>query len=310
MIKTPVAFIIFNRPDTTAKVFEAIRQAKPPKLFVIADGPRSDRPDEAAKCAAARAIIDGVDWECEVLTNYSDVNLSCKSRVSSGLDWVFDNVEEAIVLEDDCLPHPSFFTFCEELLDKYRYDERIAVISGQNVQFGRQRTDYSYYFSRYNHCWGWASWRRSWKNFDYDMKLWDLIRDSDWLGDIFQDKRDVKVWTKIFQNVYDQKINSWAYRWTLSCWLQNQVSILSNVNLISNIGFGSEGTNTRNSDSVFSETSCENMIFPLNHPPFMIRDAKSDDFTQKTLYGVPLLIIRIKRKVKAIYSSILGKKHV
>ncbi|MCY7334532.1 MAG: glycosyltransferase family 2 protein [Pseudanabaena sp. CAN_BIN31] len=310
MIKTPVAFIIFNRPDTTAKVFEAIRQAKPPKLFVIADGPRSDRPDEAAKCAAARAIIDGVDWECEVLTNYSDVNLSCKSRVSSGLDWVFDNVEEAIVLEDDCLPHPSFFTFCEELLDKYRYDERIAVISGQNVQFGRQRTDYSYYFSRYNHCWVWASWRRSWKNFDYDMKLWDLIRDSDWLGDIFQDKRDVKVWTKIFQNVYDQKINSWAYRWTLSCWLQNQVSILSNVNLISNIGFGSEGTNTRNSDSVFSETSCENMIFPLNHPPFMIRDAKSDDFTQKTLYGVPLLIIRIKRKVKAIYSSILGKKHV
>ena len=152
-LTTPVVFIIFNRPDTTAKVFEAIRQAKPPKLLVIADGARIDKPGEAEKCAAARAIINQVDWQCEVLTNYSNVNLGCRKRVSSGLDWVFEQVEEAIVLEDDCLPHPSFFQYCQELLEKYRDDERIMMISGDNFQFGNETTEYSYYFSRYGHCW-------------------------------------------------------------------------------------------------------------------------------------------------------------
>ncbi len=184
LIKTPVVVIIFKRTDTTEKVFEAIRLAKPPKLFVIADGPRADHPGEAEKCEAARAIIERVDWECEVLKNYSDTNLGCAKRVSSGLDWVFSNVEEAIILEDDCVPHLTFFPFCEELLEKYRYDTRIASISGQNVQFGRERTNYSYYFSRYNHCWGWATWRRAWQHFDFDMKLWPEIKKGHLLDDI------------------------------------------------------------------------------------------------------------------------------
>lgn len=156
-LKTPVAFLIFNRPDTTRRVFAEIAKARPPKLLVVADGPRADHPDDVEKCAAVRAIIDGIDWDCKVLTNYSDINLGCKRRVSSGLDWVFDTVEEAIILEDDCLPHPAFFRFCEEMLNKYRDDKRIAMISGDNFQFGRKRTEYSYYFSRYPHIWGWAS---------------------------------------------------------------------------------------------------------------------------------------------------------
>ncbi|MEI3651316.1 MAG: glycosyltransferase family 2 protein, partial [Dolichospermum lemmermannii FEM_B0920] len=256
-------------------------------------------PGEAEKCAAARAIINDVDWECEVLTNYSDINLGCKIRVSSGLDWVFSQVEEAIVLEDDCLPHPTFFPFCEELLERYREDTRICVISGQNVQFGRKRTDYSYYFSRYNHCWGWASWRRAWKNFDYDMKLWPFVRDNGWLKDILQDDASVKYWTKILQYVYDGKINSWALRWTLSCWLHNQLSVLSNVNLISNIGFGEESTNTKQSASIFSNMSTDKVEFPLNHPQFMIQDTNADEITQKTLYSSPLSS-RIKAKIERI----------
>src|SRR5665648_587346 len=164
-LKTPVAFIIFNRPETTRRVFAEIAKARPTKLLVIADGPRATHPDDAEKCAVVRAIIDGVDWDCEVLKNYSDVNLGCKRRVSSGLDWVFDTVEEAIILEDDCLPHPTFFRFCEEMLAKYRDDKRIAMISGDNFQFGKKRTEYSYYFSRYTHIWGWASWRRAWDNY-------------------------------------------------------------------------------------------------------------------------------------------------
>ncbi len=304
-MKTPVTFLIFNRPDTTEKVFQAIRQAKPPKLLVVADGPRSDRPGEKEKCAAARAIINGVDWECEVLINYSDVNLGCKKRVSSGLDWVFDTVEESIILEDDCLPNPSFFLFCEELLERYREDNRIAVISGQNVQFGHKRTHYSYYFSRYNHCWGWASWRRAWQNFDYDMQLWPLIKENGWLKDILKDEIAVKYWTKIFQDTYDDKTNSWAYRWTFSCWTQNHLSILSNINLISNIGFAREATNTKKDVSIFSKIPTEEIYFPLKHPPFIVQDVESDDFTQRTLYCPPL-INRINTKIKNIYSDILG----
>lgn len=156
-LTTPVAFIIFNRPDTTEKVFAEIAKAKPPKLLVIGDGPRVSRQGEAEKVAAARSIIQCVDWDCEVQTNFSDVNLGCKRRVSSGIDWVFEQVEEAIILEDDCLPDPTFFRFCEELLARYRHDQRIGMISGDNFQFGSRRNDDSYYFSKYVHIWGWAT---------------------------------------------------------------------------------------------------------------------------------------------------------
>ena len=144
-LKTPVAFIIFNRPDTTERVFAEIVKAKPPKLLVVGDGPRANREGDAAKVAAARAITKRVDWPCEVLTNFSEVNLGCKVRVSSGLDWVFEQVPEAIILEDDCLPHQTFFRFCEELLERYRDDQRIGMISGDNFQFGHTINDDSYF---------------------------------------------------------------------------------------------------------------------------------------------------------------------
>ncbi len=169
-LETPVAFIIFKRHDLTERVFQAIREAKPKKLLVIADGPRF--PEEAAKCQKTRDIIQQVDWDCEVLKNYSEVNLGCRQRISSGLDWVFSQVEEAIILEDDCVPAPSFFSFCQTLLDYYRDDNRIMVISGDNFQDGQSRTDYSYYFSRYNHCWGWATWHRAWQYWDFNKNKW------------------------------------------------------------------------------------------------------------------------------------------
>lgn len=304
-LKTPVVFIIFKRPDTTEKVFEVIRRAKPPKLLVIADGPRADKPGEAEKCAAARAIIDKVDWDCEVLTNYSEINLGCAKRVSSGLDWVFDNVEEAIILEDDCLPHSSFFRFCEELLEKYRYDTRIVAISGQNVQFGAKRTEYSYYFSRYNHCWGWATWRRAWQYFDFEMNLWPEVKNRNFLFDILLDDNAVIFWSKIFDATYtgNEKINSWAYRWTFSCWIQNGLTILSNVNLVSNIGFGLESTHAIDKRSKYSNMPTEAIRFPLKPPPLIIRDAQADNFTQNTLYDNGGRIKRLKAKIRNIFSG-------
>jgi hypothetical protein len=297
-LTTPIAFLIFNRPDTTARVFEAIRQAKPPKLLVVADGLRPDRADDIEKCKAARAIIDGVDWDCEVLTNYSDVNLGCKSRVSSGLNWVFDTVEEAIILEDDCLPHPSFFQFCEELLEYYRHDQRIMVISGDNFQFGRKRTEYSYYFSRYNHIWGWASWRRAWQYYDLKMKLWQEISDGSWLESILGETQAVKYWTKIFQTAYDNKVDSWGYGWTFACWIQNGLTILPNVNLVSNIGFGADATHTSRAIQSVVNNPVREMSFPLQHPPFITRHFEADRFTWENIYRPQIsLLFKLKSKI-------------
>ncbi len=299
-LATPVALLIFNRPDTAEKVYEAIRNAKPKKLLVVADGPRADRPGEAEKCSAARAIIDRVDWPCEVLKNYSDVNLGCKLRVSSGLNWVFETVEESIILEDDCLPHPTFFRFCEELLGKYRSDERISLISGVNYQFGRKRTNDSYYFSRYNHIWGWASWRRAWKNYDVTMKLWPEVRDGNWLYDKFGSKKLARYWTALFDKAYQGQVNTWDFQWTFSCWVHNTLSILPNVNLISNIGFGGEATHTKNGNLQISNMKAEPMLFPLRHPSCMIRDARADDLTHSLVYDYRIKAV-LQRKIKELF---------
>ncbi len=302
-MKTPVAFIIFKRPNTTERVFEAIRQAKTPKLFVIADGPRIDHPGEAEKCEATRAIIERIDWDCEVIKNYSDTNLGCAKRVSSGLDWVFSNIEEAIVLEDDCVPHPTFFQFCEELLEKYRYDTRIASISGANFQLGRRRTPYSYYFSIHNHCWGWASWRRAWQQFDITMKLWKEIQSQGFLNDLLIDFKAVKYWEKRFQEIYDNPLDTvWDYQWTFACWIQSSLGIIPNRNLISNIGFGVDSTHfTSTKKNPFGDMHTEKMEFPLKHPPFIIRDLKADSFTQKTVFketAIQIINQKIKKMLK------------
>jgi hypothetical protein len=301
-MKTPVAFIIFNRPDTTKRVFEAIRQAKPPKLLVVADGPRANHTCDIENCAAARAIIDGVDWECEVLTNYSDVNLGCKLRVSSGLDWVFSEVEEAIILEDDCLPDPSFFPFCEELLERYRDDTRVAIISGNNL-LGNRTSPYSYYFSKYPYIWGWATWKRAWKYYNLEINLWTEIKSGNWLENILTNKKAVKYWEKIFQNTYDGKATTiWDYQWTFACLINNFLSIVPNVNLISNIGFGQSSTHTKDSDNKLSNLPTQEVNFPLVHPPFMINDRKADILADETVFGTPL-IDRVKRKIKKIISK-------
>jgi hypothetical protein len=299
-LKTPVAFLIFNRPNTTEKVFEAIRQAKPPKLLVVADSPRPDRADDIEKCRAARAIIQRVDWDCEVLTDYSDINLGCRNRVSSGLNWVFDTVEEAIILEDDCVPDPTFFRFCEELLEYYRHDHRIMVISGNNFQFGKKRTDYSYYFSRYNHCWGWATWRRAWRYYDGTMKNWPEVRDGAWLTAILENSQAIKYWTKVFQSTYDNKNDSWAYRWTFSCWIQNGLTILPNHNLVSNIGFGQGATHTQTKNSRLANIPVQEMIFPLRHPPFMLRDVCSDKLTHNNVFKANLFSLPRRIMAKAL----------
>jgi hypothetical protein len=291
-VNKPVAFLVFNRPETTARVFEAIRQARPPILLVVADGPRTDKPGETERCVAVRAIVDRVDWPCEVLKNYSDTNLGCKRRVSSGLNWVFETVEEAIILEDDCLPHPTFFRFCEELLDRYRDDERVAMISGDNFQFGKQRTEYSYYFSIYPHIWGWASWRRVWRNYDVCISKWPAIRDGDWLFDQSGDRRRARYWANIFQRTYTGEIDTWDYQLVFTVWINHGINILPKVNLVTNIGFGATATRTRG-NTMLNGLEVYPMEFPLRHPPHMIPDWRADRNEFDTIFR-PTMIGRIK----------------
>ncbi len=307
-LKTPVALIIFNRPDTTEKVFEKIRQAKPPLLLVVADGPREEKPGEAEKCAATRAILDRVDWNCEVLKNYSEINLGCGRRPATGLDWVFDTVEEAIVLEDDCIPHPTFFRYCEELLDYYRNDERVMAICGSNIQFGRNRTEYSYYFSHYSLCWGWASWRRAWKYFDFDLKVWPEVRDKNLLIDILGDAHAAKVWHQTLQMTYDKLLECWDFQWTFANFIQSGLSVIPNVNLISNIGYTQEATHTKEEESPYNQIPVEAMNFPLKHPPFIVRNVQADRFTEYTLYDYqPNLLKRVNQKLKKVFKSTFPK---
>jgi len=287
-LKTPVAFIIFNRPDTTERVFAEIAKAKPPRLLVIGDGAREDRPGEAERVAVARSTIDKVDWDCEVLTNFSDVNLGCKQRVSTGITWVFENIEEAIILEDDCLPDPTFFRFCEELLERYRDDKRIGMISGDNFQFGRHRTDDSYYFSKYAHIWGWASWRDRWMgSYDVAMTQWLYLRDRGAFFETLESKAESKFWRNIFDRTYRGEIDTWDYQWTFANWAEGRLSILPTVNLISNIGFGNNATHTNNT-SIYADMAVEPIEFPLSHPEIVLPNNDADSYTSKNMFLAPL----------------------
>jgi len=282
-LRTPVALLIFNRPQPTARVFEAIAQAKPQQLLVVADGPRT--PGEADLCRQTRSVIDQIDWDCELLTNYSEHNLGCRNRVASGLDWVFSETEEAIILEDDCIPSPSFFSFCEVLLERYRHDERIMHISGDNFQFGKQRTRHSYYFSKYNHIWGWASWRRAWKLYDVTMKTWPEYRDEGLLTAVCENPQERTYWTQAFDRVYNNQIDTWDYQWTYTCWANHGLSVLPNVNLVTNVGFGPDATHTKQAGIV--SNLVQEDIWEIHHPPVVVRHAEADTYTFETIFECP-----------------------
>ncbi len=300
-VNTPIGLIIFNRPEHTRRVLGAIRLVRPRRLLVVADGPRSDVSEDTNSCMSARNLLDTVDWDCEILVNYSEVNLGCRKRVATGLNWVFDSVDEAIILEDDCIPHPSFFQFCEELLERYRSDRRIMSISGNTFSPHRKRTSHSYRFSGYTHIWGWASWKRAWSHYDVGMSKWPAARDLDWLKDYLEDPRAVRYWSYIFQKAYEG-LDTWDYAWMFACWMCGGLNIVPNANLVSNIGFGPGSTHTMQTGSKFANVPVEKMIFPLNHPPYIARDVRADDLTEEIMFSgiVNTLFERIRIRKKAV----------
>jgi hypothetical protein len=297
-LRTPIVLLCFNRPAKTQAVMQTIRAARPHRLYVVADGGRVDVEGEAESCAAVRRIATAVDWPCEVFTDFAPQNLGCYRRVASGLSWAFGQSEELIILEDDCLAHPDFFTFCDELLERYRHDERIFAVSGDNFQKGPPRTADSYYFSRIFHCWGWASWRRSWQSVDLEMTDWPVLRDGGWLEDAFADRRMVEYFTRAFDETYHGRNSSWAYRASFSSLAQGRVNILPGVNLVRNIGLDEQATHT--AESGHMERAAGGLPFPLRHPRTLIVDRRADNAT--FVQDDDMLLRRIRRRLKSVFS--------
>jgi len=294
-LRTPIVLLCFNRPAKTQSVMQTIRAVRPHRLFVVADGPRAGVVGEVENCAAVRRITTEVDWPCEVLTDFAPQNLGCYRRVSSGLDWAFGQSEELIILEDDCLAQPEFFAFCDELLERYRHDERIFAISGDNFQKGPPRTPDSYYFSRIFHCWGWAGWRRSWQSVDLAMAQWPHLRDGGWLEDALADRDLVAYFTRAFDETYHGRNSSWAFRASFSSLAQGRINILPNVNLVCNIGLDDDATHTAGQGHM--ERAVGQLKFPLRHPASFIVDRQADSTTFAP--NRPGILGRVKRRLFA-----------
>jgi hypothetical protein len=272
--------VAFNRPDLTKRVFEEIRKSKPKKLFVSVDGPRNDL--EKEKVNEVIKIVSNVDWSCSVKKKFNKKNLGCREAEISAMTWFFENVEEGIVLEDDCLPSPAFFRFCEEMLKKYRNDERIMHISGNNFLGSTKKETDSYYFSKYPFSWGWASWKRAWKFYDPNMKLYPEFRKRKHLNQIYTSVLERESVKRMFEATY-KGLDTWDYQWHFSILANSGLAIIPNKNLVQNIGFRDDSTHTKKLDAYLS-TPRENLNFPLNHPSFLIWDKEKDKIYFKRFF--------------------------
>ena len=289
--KTAVLFLIFNRLDTTKRVFDVIRKARPPRLYIGSDGPREQKEGEAEKVQAVREYIrNNIDWDCEVKTLFREKNIGCKYAVSSAVTWFFEHEDMGIILEDDCLPSFSFFAFCEELLIHYKNDKRVWQIGGCNFQDGIKRGDADYYFSAINHIWGWASWADRWKFYDAEL---DNIQVSSFIKSYWSGKA-FKYFDKIFWIMKKKEMDTWDYQWTFSMWKNNGLAILPNVNMISNIGFGENSGRTidNNHSNTVNLTTHEINIFNIKYPIQVVRNKEADEYTYEKYFSMKTSFIR------------------
>jgi len=293
--------LVFNRPDLTARVLAEVAQRQPRTLLVCCDGARADRPGEVAQVKATRALFEKITWPCDVRTRFNDQNHGCKLGVADGLNRVFEQVEQAIILEDDCLPNASFFDYCENLLERYALDQRVIAVSGNNWQ-DQRRTPYSYYFSKYMHCWGWATWRRAWKKLDLSLARWPEFRDAGGCASVADSPAEADYWRSIFDKQHRGEIDSWAFAYQFSCWAEHGLTALPEVNLVSNIGFGDAGTHTTNADHSHANRPTE-PIGEIVHPPGVFRHRDADRFSFARCYYRDKLTRKIRRAARRVLTQ-------
>ena len=285
-LKTAVLFLIFNRPDTTKQVFEAIKKAQPLRLYIGSDGPRESKTGETKIVHAVREfVINNIDWDCEVKTLFRDRNLGCGNAVSSAISWFFDNEEAGIILEDDIMPSQSFFIFCEELLKKYKDEDKIWHIGGFNSDNSIAKGEGSYYFSKKVHVWGWATWKRAWKYYDFDMKSFSYFNENHIIERIFKYKDLQEYSIGNFKKCYEKRIDTWDYQWTYAILSHGGVAVIPNKNMISNIGFGANATHTKDGKSLFANIK-RFEIMEICYPELISVNDKMDyDYFCKEYYG-------------------------
>jgi hypothetical protein len=291
MFNTPVVLNIFNRPNLTAQVLNVLRLVQPARLFIVADGPRAGNDADAVNCAAARELIETLDWKCELLKLYSETNLGCGRCVSRGIAWVFEQVEEAIFIEDDTLPDPSFFPFCHELLERYRDDERIAMITGTNflgqLPPAPRESSADYVFSRFGPEWGWASWKRSWQNYDFDLNVLDTPGIQAGLAARVGDAEFATHYIDLGNRVRRGKLDVWDTQISIQQILWGTFTIVPRMNLITNLGFGEAATNTRVRLQMGARIERHAIPFPLHHPATVRPDDSYDERYMAWMLGKP-----------------------
>ncbi len=277
VVNTPILFLIFNRPEVTARVFATIREARPTRLYVAADGPRTDREGEAALCEKTRQIATAVDWPCTVTTLFRDDNRGCGRAVSEAITWFFEHVEEGIILEDDCLPHPDFFPFCSAMLTRYRNDPRVLTVSGDHFLPQTFDCQTTHYFSKYVQIWGWATWRRTWQAYDFALSS---IAEGDWQR-IIQTTCPLPIesgyWQEVFRAMRTGLIDTWDFQLLFSCWKARGLHVVPRHNLISNLGYGPDATHT-NFSGVLAEQDVRGVPPPYTDSPAVAADAGVDGF--------------------------------
>ena len=310
-IQSPVLFLIFRRPDTTKRVFERIREAQPPRLYIAADGPRKDRPDEAEKCALTRQIVENIDWPCEVHRLYRDENLGCGKGVSSAITWFFEHEEQGIIIEDDILPHVDFFRYCDEMLEKYKEDKHIHLISGYNFFYEGYCSKVSYYLSDFGSIWGWASWKRVWKTYRYDVNDYS---EKDLVIKIYSrfPPKTAKYYYRLYKLMKYHKIDTWDLQFAMNRIYYDRYSIVPFVNMVENIGFGSSDATHTNTSSYSVNRTIESP-YPLRHPSPVMKDLEADRVAIQNggmyVNSFKIRIIqRITRKLKRIHSILFVNK--
>lgn len=292
----PVALFVFNRPDLTAGVFEVIRAAKPPLLFVSADGPRPDRPDDERLCRETREVVQSVDWPCEVHWNLREVNLGCGPAMSQGISWVFENVDRAVILEDDCVPDPTFFPFCDELLERYEDDSRVLQIAGSNLNAPAEAfAGASYSFASFPLVWGWATWRRAWELYDFTMGSWPTFRDSGMLNGLHASRRRQVQLRREWNHIHAGN-GTWDHQWQYTVMSQHGLSIYPSTNLISNLGFRADATQTIGAGSM-AAIPAGPIEFPLVHPPLVAHNPRVERFLEREVLRAIGTAVTILRKV-------------
>jgi len=308
-MQSPVLLIAFNRPHTTAQVFDAIRKAQPPRLYVAVDGPRPDRPHEIDLCNQVREIVSQVDWPCTLATLFRTSNLGCRDGATSAIDWFFEHEPEGIILEDDCLPHPDFFRYCDELLARYRDNPRIMTIGGSNLLPDSDTRPESYFYTPYFHVWGWASWRRAWALYDVSMKSYKAANRNQMLKNIFGHNISIRTyWRRKLDSVAAGKGDIWDYQWVLDCLSHGGLTCLPGKNLISNIGFGEDATHTREMNTDLAQRRTASISFPLIAPASLDCDPQLTLAVEKAHFSISrnITIKSIRKFTKIRIRDLLG----